>query len=103
MSYDNFKTGKEKLLPGVQLKEFEGKWLSYDVESEYDTELSKEVDLTIDGVFEYGYGVWTKFFITNPKRIYEKPERILITSFGFVDSEDLESSSLAVYIGTGNY
>jgi hypothetical protein len=38
-----------------------------------------------DGVYEYGFGMWTKFFITNPKRIYEKPDRILVGRLGFTD------------------
>lgn len=32
----------------------------------------------IDGAYSFGFGLWTKFFMTNPRRIYDKPERLLI-------------------------
>lgn len=55
----------------------------------------------IDGAYEYGFGMWTKFFITNPTRIYEKPEKILVGKFGF--SSTTEDDDFAVYIGKGSY
>lgn len=55
----------------------------------------------IDGAYEYGFGMWTKFFITNPTRIYEKPEKILVAKLGF--SESTDENDFAVYIGKGSY
>lgn len=54
----------------------------------------------IDGVHEYGFGMWTKFFMTNPKRIYQKPERILVGRLGFKADGDAD---LGVFITKGNY
>lgn len=67
------------------MKTYEAKWITHTTDNEYDTLLHEEPDWVTDGVYEYGFGMWTKFFITNPKRIYEKPDRILVGRLGFTD------------------
>lgn len=44
--------------------------------SVYDFAYEENGVYTIDGVPEYGYGLWTKFLMTTPTRLMEKPEFI---------------------------
>lgn len=61
----------------------------------------------IDGVYEYGYGLWTKFLMTSPERLAEKPDSMEIARFasydGYTDSDKIGDRVLSTFIGRGVY
>jgi hypothetical protein len=43
-------------------------------EGNYDIEYEDGGDFIIDGVPDYAYGFWSKFLMTSPKRLLDKPD-----------------------------
>jgi hypothetical protein len=64
-------------------------------------------DVRIDGVPEYAYGLWTKFLVTSPNRIDNKPDFIqvirLANNVEATDAEKPGDRTLSTFIGRGVY
>lgn len=50
------------------------KEIDSETEGNYDVEYEDGGDFIIDGVPDYAYGFWSKFLMTSPNRLLEKPE-----------------------------
>lgn len=83
--------------------------VGFEEEARVDISYEEGGEFKIDGVGEYAFGMWTKFLMTSPNRVYEKAEFhhiARLTTNKQEENTDFKKSgdrTLSVLLHTGVY